>query len=185
MHLFWEYGYEATSLSQLKAQIGGGIAAPSFYAAFGSKEALFREAAERYLATHGQVTACLWDTRLAPREALEAALRGSARMQCARSHPKGCMVALGSMSACGPDTAAALEPLLASQARTRAGIAACVERGVASGELRTDLDTRALVTVFDSFLLGITPLARNGTRHAVLDAAITSIMTMWDAARVA
>ena len=40
MHLFWEQGYETTSLSQLKAHIGGGISAPSFYAAFGSKEAV-------------------------------------------------------------------------------------------------------------------------------------------------
>ncbi|WP_312464268.1 TetR/AcrR family transcriptional regulator, partial [Pantoea endophytica] len=44
MHLFWENGYESTSLAQLKASIGKGITAPSFYAAFGSKEALFAEA---------------------------------------------------------------------------------------------------------------------------------------------
>lgn len=30
MHLFWEHGYDATSLSQLKANIGGGITAPAF-----------------------------------------------------------------------------------------------------------------------------------------------------------
>ncbi|GAB0064498.1 hypothetical protein IBA8402_02590 [Pseudomonas syringae] len=30
LHLFWEHGYDATSLSQLKANIGGGITAPSF-----------------------------------------------------------------------------------------------------------------------------------------------------------
>lgn len=40
MHLFWQHGYDATSLSQLKAGLGGGISAPSFYAAFGSKDAL-------------------------------------------------------------------------------------------------------------------------------------------------
>ena len=185
MHLFWESGYDATSLSQLKANIGGGITAPSFYAAFGSKEALFREAAERYLATHGKVTACLWDSTLSPREAIETALRRSAKMQCERSHPKGCMVALGTMSACAPETTAVLKPLLDSQARTRAGMTACVERGIASGELRPDVDVRALVTVFDSFLLGLTPLARNGVRHVVLDAAITNVMNVWDAAMTA
>lgn len=56
LHLFWEHGYDATSLSQLKANIGGGITAPSFYAAFGSKQALFNEVMERYLNTHGRVT---------------------------------------------------------------------------------------------------------------------------------
>ena len=30
MHLFWEHGYDSTSLSQLKANMGSGISAPSF-----------------------------------------------------------------------------------------------------------------------------------------------------------
>ena len=28
MHLFWEHGYDSTSLSQLKANMGSGISAP-------------------------------------------------------------------------------------------------------------------------------------------------------------
>src|SRR6187402_395278 len=55
MHLFWEHGYESTSLSQLKAAIGEGISAPSFYAAFESKEALYKEALERYMEIYGKV----------------------------------------------------------------------------------------------------------------------------------
>lgn len=64
LHLFWEHGYDATSLSLLKANIGGGITAPSFYAAFGSKQALFNEVMEHYLNTHGRVTDSLFDTTL-------------------------------------------------------------------------------------------------------------------------
>ncbi|MDZ4191500.1 MAG: TetR/AcrR family transcriptional regulator, partial [Pseudomonas sp.] len=55
MLLFWKYGYDATSLSRLKEAIGGGITAPSFYAAFGSKQGLFKEVVERYMETHGRV----------------------------------------------------------------------------------------------------------------------------------
>ena len=67
LHLFWQHGYDATSLAQLKAGLGGGISAPSFYAAFGSKEALFEECVQRYLSTYAQVTDCLWDETLPPR----------------------------------------------------------------------------------------------------------------------
>lgn len=183
MHIFWKNGYESTSLSQLKAGIGNGISAPSFYAAFGSKEALFQECVGRYLSTHARVNDALWDAGLAPRDAIETALRSSARMQCERGHPKGCMVALGVMSAPSEEHARVTEPLTRSRARTRAGIAACVQRGIDRGELRADTDARALTTVFDAFLLGLSTLALDGVRYAVMDSSITHVMSVWDAAR--
>jgi AcrR family transcriptional regulator len=182
MHLFWERGYESTSLNQLKASIGGGISAPSFYAAFGSKEALFQECMARYLATYAQVTECLWDKTLSPRDAVELAIRRSARMQCEPGHPRGCMVALGVMSAPSPELADVTAPLTRSRARTRAGIKACVDRAMAIGQLKADVDARALATVFDSFLLGLTTLARDGVGLQTMEAAISQVMGIWDIA---
>jgi AcrR family transcriptional regulator len=46
MTVFWRKGYEGASLSDLTTAIG--INAPSLYAAFGSKEGLFRAVLERY-----------------------------------------------------------------------------------------------------------------------------------------
>ncbi|UNK42922.1 TetR/AcrR family transcriptional regulator [Luteimonas sp. S4-F44] len=179
LHLFWEQGYESTSLSQLKAAIGGGISAPSFYAAFGSKEALYQECVARYLATYAQVTECLWDESLAPREALELALRRSARMQCERGRPRGCMVGLGVMSAPSAELASVTAPLKRSRARTRAGIKACIERAAAAGQLAEGVDMGALGTVFDSFLLGLSTLARDGVGLPVMEAAISQVMALW------
>lgn len=183
MFLFWQQGYESTSLSQLKASLGGGISAPSFYAAFGSKEALFREAAQCYLDTFARVTECLWDDGLAPRTAIELALRQSAAMQSEPGHPPSCMVALGCMSAPTAEHAAVAAPLTASRTRTRAGFAHCVERGMASGELSAQTDGVALAAVFDSFLSGVSIQARDGVGYAVFDAAITHILRVWDANR--
>ena len=45
--LFWEKGYEGTSLSDLTKAIG--INRPSLYAAFGNKETFFRKALDRYV----------------------------------------------------------------------------------------------------------------------------------------
>ncbi|MPR02859.1 TetR/AcrR family transcriptional regulator [Pseudomonas sp. MAFF 212408] len=182
MHLFWEHGYDATSLTQLKAGLGGGISAPSFYAAFGSKEALFDECVQRYLATYAQVTECLWDETLPPRQAIDTALRQSARMQCEDGHPKGCMVTLGVMSAPSLDNAQVAQALTHSRARTRAGILACVERGVSAGQLPATLDVEALATVFDGFLQGVSILARDNASHATLDSAITQVLLTWDIA---
>src|SRR5690554_5135756 len=52
LELFWERGYEGVTLEDLQKAMGG-ITPPSFYHAFGSKEALFKEVVERYLATVG------------------------------------------------------------------------------------------------------------------------------------
>ncbi|KPX56124.1 TetR/AcrR family transcriptional regulator [Pseudomonas amygdali] len=183
LHLFWEHGYDATSLSQLKANIGGGITAPSFYAAFGSKQALFNEVMERYLATHGRVTDSLFDNTLSPREAIELTLRRSAKMQCEPDHPKGCLVALGLMSACTEESKAISAPLAKARNLNRAGIVACIHRAVAAGELPATVIPETLAAAFDSFLLGLSTLARDGVPYATLDTAVTQMMGLWDSLR--
>ena len=183
MHLFWEHGFESTSLSQLKAAMGGGISAPSFYAAFESKEALYKEALERYMVLYGDLTRSLHDTSIAPREAVFLALQRSARMQTESGHPKGCIVALGVMGA-GPLGNESINQWLREvRARTRAGFRACVERGIKSGELRESTDPASLAVAIDCFFQGLSVLARDRLRQAVIDKAVKDAMGIWDAAR--
>lgn len=184
LYLFWEHGFDATSLTQLKARIGGGITAPSFYAAFGSKQALFAEVVQRYLDTYGRVTDSLFDTTLAPREAIERTLRCSAKMQCEPDHPKGCLVALGLLSECTEESKAISRPLAAARAFNRAGIVACIERAKAAGELPATVAGTALASVFDSFMLGMSVLARDGASFETLNEAVTSLMGVWDTLRM-
>ena len=49
--LFWQRGYEATSIKDLTEAMG--MTPPSLYAAFGSKEALYRRVLDRYIETFG------------------------------------------------------------------------------------------------------------------------------------
>lgn len=182
MHLFWEHGYESTSLSQLKAAIGGGISAPSFYAAFESKEALYKEALERYMELYGELTRSLHDTSLPPREGVYLALLRSAKMQTESGHPKGCMVALGVVGASSTGSEAITQLLRDVRNRTRAGFRACVARGIKSGELRSTTDPASLSIALDCFFQGLSVLARDRVRHAVIEKAVTDAMGIWDAA---
>ena len=179
MRLFWEQGYEATSLAQLKAAMGG-IAPASFYAAFTSKEALFREVIGRYLATHGQVTAPLLDPAVPPRKAVEQSLRASARMQTDGTHPLGCLIVL-SVSTCSPESQHLRAVLAAERQRNRAGLRACVERAVVLGELRSDTDVSGLAAVLGAFLAGVSLEARDDVPLPTLDAGVTGLMRLWDA----
>ncbi|GLK68404.1 TetR/AcrR family transcriptional regulator [Hansschlegelia plantiphila] len=178
MALFWEHGYEPTSLSQLKDCMGG-LSPASFYAAFGSKAGLFREVVARYLETHGQATTTLKDASLPPREAIETALRRSARMQTAASHPAGCLIVLGAAN-CSPENRH-IEALLASERdRNRRAIKAHVDRAVENGDLLRSADGPALVALINTFLLGISPAVRDGATLDELEASITRIMSVWD-----
>src|ERR1700744_5705819 len=56
MLLFWRKGFAATSMTDLCGTMG--VASPSLYAAFGSKEALYLEAIEHYIAIQGPP---VWD----------------------------------------------------------------------------------------------------------------------------
>ncbi len=179
MHLFWEQGYEATSLTQLKVAMGD-ISAASFYAAFDCKEALFRDVLVRYLASHGQVTASLQEPSLLPRTAIEQTLRRSARMQTDTGHPLGCFVIL-STSTCSPQNRHLQALLAAERAQNRRGFQDCVARAVASGELAASTDIAALAAVFDTFLVGLSIQARDGVSLAHLEAGISLIMGIWDA----
>src|SRR5687768_16620781 len=77
MVLFWERGYEAVSLAELTEQLG--INKPSLYAAFGCKEALFREAIELYSSTEGKHTEQALHEQPSARAAIESMLRNNAR----------------------------------------------------------------------------------------------------------
>jgi TetR/AcrR family transcriptional repressor for divergent bdcA len=179
MHLFWEYGFEGTSLDQLRRAMGG-ISSASFYAAFGSKEALYRETLDAYLRGHGMVMAALRDESLAPRERLERALRQSAVMQTEADHPTGCMVAL-SATICSADASIIRSLTAAERAANREAIRACIDAAIADGTLRADTDPVGLAALFGGLLVGLSIQARDGVSGEQLDAAVTQVLTAWDA----
>lgn len=182
MYLFWQHGFESTSLALLKANLGNGITAPSFYAAFGSKEALFEEVVECYVSSYGKVNDCLWDDTLRPRDAAELALRRSAKMQTEQGHPSGCLIAL-SVNTCSPAHQHIGEILAAQRARTREGFLRCVMRAKGEGELADSTDARALAMSLHSFEIGLSTEARDGATAEQLDAAVSFAMKAWDAHR--
>ncbi len=182
MRLFWQHGYEATSLSNLKDAMGG-ISSASFYAAFRSKEELFREVLDLYLQTHGRVTAPLLDLTLKPRHAVERTLRDSVRMQTDEAHPLGCLVILS--AAVGALENRHLQTgLAAERKRNREAFRACIARAIDNGELRDDMDADALAVLLDTFLVGLATEARDGVPLAMLDAGVSAVMGAWDACAV-
>ncbi|MDN4604371.1 TetR/AcrR family transcriptional regulator [Paenibacillus sp. F6_3S_P_1C] len=181
MMLFWEQGFEATSLLQLRAAMGD-ISAASFYAAFESKEALYKEAVERYMGTFGRVTESFSDLTLSPRKAIETTLKSTAKMQTDSTHPSGCLIVL-SASTCSSRNNHIRDIVAEKRKLTRGRLQACIQRAVEIGELPASTNISMLTTVFDTFMQGISTQARDGVPFATLDQAITKIMGIWDLAQ--
>lgn len=178
MLLFWEHGFETTSLAQLRAAMGD-ISAASFYAAFGSKEMLFREAVNYYISTYGQVSESFRDTSITSKEAIEQGLRRSARMQTEKSHPSGCLLVLSDVC-CTPEHIHIREMLAKEREKVRSWLNDCIVRAVANGELPDSTDIAMLVTLFDTFLRGISTQARDNVPFESIDSAINQLMSVWE-----
>lgn len=175
MMLFWRHGFDATSLNQLKAELN--ISSASFYAAFQSKELLFREAVSRYLSGYGDVSNSLWDTSLPALEALEKTIRDSARMQTDVSHPAGCMLVVTAMAS-SVESEHLKELLRLARDRIRSGIEACLLRAREAREIDQSADVSTLSAVFETFLFGLSTEARDGVSIDRLDGSITQMMSL-------
>ncbi|MCR3783391.1 TetR/AcrR family transcriptional regulator, partial [Pseudomonas aeruginosa] len=87
LDVFWEAGYEGATMAALKEAMGG-ICAPSMYAAYGSKEALFRSAVELYLSQECQLSKGAFALPTA-RESIAALLESAAVSYTTEGKPRG------------------------------------------------------------------------------------------------
>lgn len=177
MFLFWKYGYEATSLSQLKVKMGN-ISSPSFYAAFESKEKLFKEACQYYVDKYFIVAEPLWNEGLSTKVAIRKVLVQSLNMQYDKGHPLGCMVSLNTVMIRLDENQHITEILKNSRFKIHQGFIFCIQRGVDSGELISPIDSSGLATIFDSCLIGISSLAREGVEKKEIESGINQLLTL-------
>ncbi len=181
MHLFWEHGYDGTSLLTLR-QAMGDIASASFYAAFNSKEALYRETLARYLDTHGGIVGALEDETLSPRSRLEQALLASVAVQTDPAHPKGCMMTVSALVS--SEAGAPIRALTSAERETtRQALRRCIAAGVNAGDLDPATDVAGLTALYDGLVLGISVQARDGIGAETLRASIGHAMAAWDLRR--
>ncbi len=178
MEVFWALGYEGATLIDLQ-QAMGGITAPSFYAAFGSKEELFREAVELYSKTLGVPMMKALAEEPTARASIEALLQAAVESFCKPGKPRGCLLVLGAMNSM-PANKSVQDHLRGLRARRRKVIQQRLQRGVAEGELPSGLDLSALASFCTTLVDGLAIQARDGATRKALNFAVHCAMAAWD-----
>jgi TetR/AcrR family transcriptional regulator, transcriptional repressor for nem operon len=157
MELFWQRGYEATSMADLVEHLG--IARASIYATFGGKHDLYLKALERYLQTHDPdiVEALSQPGPALP--AVRAVVRAYAEQSATDPHRRGCMVVNTAVELVGRDPQAARR-VETSWDTLETALTSALTRARAQGELSADRDPRALARFLLVLLQGMRVLGR-------------------------
>lgn len=178
LDLFWERGYEGTSLSDLAQAMG--IASASIYACFGSKADLFRQVMERYGATYGGPPKRALTEHPTAHAAVHAMLRATADQITRTDAPHYCMLILAAPT--GTVENHAVREFLADIRRSQfTAIQARLNRGITDGDLTaTDDAVDAIARYYATVVQGLSVQARDGATRDDLEAVITCAMATWN-----
>jgi AcrR family transcriptional regulator len=178
LKVFWERGYEGTSLSDLTAAMG--INKPSLYAAFGDKAELFRKVVDRYLTAQTS----LWEhifCESSARVAMERLFNATADSLTSGQNPRGCLLVQSALT-CSQESDCIKKELALRRADGDSMIRTRLVRAQAEGELAADVDVDALSRYFSTILRGISVEASAGATRQDLQNVIDLAMKAWPAA---
>lgn len=178
MQLFWARGYEGTTLADLQKAMGG-ITAPSFYAAFGSKEALFREVVELYKETQGAPVLKALMEGSTSHASIERMLLAAVEHVCGQRTPRGCLMVLGGLN-CTPANKGVDGFLREQRSLREKFIRRRLRRGVTDGDVPADSDLAVVASFYATVIDGITLQSRDGASRKKLKAVAEAAMAAWD-----
>ncbi|BCJ91429.1 TetR family transcriptional regulator [Terrihabitans soli] len=177
MREFWKRGYASTSMADLTEAMG--INRPSLYAAFGCKEALFREAAEFYVASEGVEAVAALEEGATAREAIERLLLFFAKNYVEKGKPPGCMMVLSSLVG-APEDEEIRDFLAAARHEGISNVKKRLDRGVKDGDVPKKTDTAALAAYISTVTQGMSVQARDGVKRSDLERIVRQQMAVWD-----
>jgi AcrR family transcriptional regulator len=176
MLVFWQYGYDTTSLNDLTTAMG--ITPPSLYGAFGDKETLFMEAVKRYTEKHHDQIALDLNAAPSAREAIRELLWNSAIEHTCPDHPPGCMMETVTVN-CSAASAHLQDLLVEMKAAYREQLIARLQRGIDDGELPAGTEIAALCDFYLTVLNGMTAQARGNASCKQLQNIVAMAMNAW------
>lgn len=175
MQLFWEKGYEATSISDLTTRMG--IQRPSIYSAFGDKKELFETALRKYTMSRASDVRARLQSHSSVKEAFLTFFEHVVAEEYAVDRSRGCFC-INTMVELAPHDEK-FEILTREHQMYLAVIfQETIERGIQSGELEADIDARSLSQALILSLIGLTVMLKSRPQQAFIDNAIKATLAL-------
>ena len=172
MRVFWEKGYEGTSIGDLTRAMG--INRSSLYTIFGDKEAVFRQVLQRY--QEGPVL-YLQQALQEPtaRRVIEFLLRGAADLLTNPSNPKGCLTTQAAL-AVGAGAESAKQALTAFRRTAQSALTERFARAQFTGDLPLEIAPGDLARYILTFLAGMGVQGVDGTTKDQINTMSTMLL---------
>jgi AcrR family transcriptional regulator len=164
MLLFWERGYEGTSMADLTEAMG--LHPSSIYAAFGDKHALFSLAVKRYMDSRARyATKALEEPTL--EKVVRALFDNAVAFLTTPGHPRTCMTLVGAVG-CGAEATPARDIMTEMRKQNETAMRDRFLRARKSGELSKDVNVDDYARYLSSILAGLSIQSANGSTKAEL-----------------
>lgn len=157
LELFWERGYEATSMADLVEHLG--VARASIYATFGGKHDLYVKAFERYLQTRDPDVVEALSQPGPALPAIRSLVEAYAEESLCDERRRGCMVVNAAVEVMSRDPQVARR-VEASWDALEIALTSALTRARAQGEISGDKDPRALARFLLVMMQGMRVLGR-------------------------
>lgn len=177
MTLFWQYGYEATSLSDLVEATGA--KAPTLYAEFVNKEGLFRAVLDHYISRFASKNeACLFCEDQTLLEALRHYFTAVATCFTSKDTPAGCFMinTSAALAASSKEIAKTIKSRHAVQEQT---LCQFLQLRQARGEIPAEKNVAELAQFLSCILQGMSISAREGASFETLMQITETTLRLW------
>lgn len=177
MELFWERGYEATSMADLVDHLGIGRA--SLYATFGGKKDLYLKALQRYLASRSPSPIEVLSQPGPALPAVRALVQQYVEEAIGDEQGRGCMVVNTAIELASRDPALGRR-VAANWDSLETALWSALARAQAQDELSPDADPRSTARFLLVFLQGVKVVGKSSDDAQRLRAAGEHVLRLLD-----
>lgn len=174
--LFWEHGYEGTSIADLTQAMG--VTPPSLYATFGSKADLYGQALDHNIARESKRRSEALQGEMPAYDAIAFYLYDVAEGVTDPSKPRGCIISTAVLQHAEENESVARAVAARRECSIKA-MKARFDRAINESELPDATDTDALARFYAAVVQGMSAQACDGAPTATLKRLANVALAAW------